>query len=75
MKVGDLVRVHPKLVPAPLSTGRTTCPDAPGLIGVVVECVDPTIRHPAQIIAVNFGEGIVEDYYSTQVELLSETEE
>ncbi len=72
MKIGDLVRVHPKLVPAPL---REKAGDIAGLIGVVVECVDPTIRHPAQIIAVNFGEGIVEDYYSTQIELLSETEE
>tara|TARA_Y100001963_G_C6650322_1_gene385391 strand:+ start:306 stop:524 length:219 start_codon:yes stop_codon:yes gene_type:complete len=72
VKIGDLVRVHPKLVPAPL---REKAGAIAGLIGVVVECVDPTIRHPAQIVAVNFGEGIVEDYYSTQIELLSETEE
>jgi hypothetical protein len=71
MKVGDLVRVHPKSLPGRLRDIE----DPAGLIGVVIECTEPTIHHPTQIISVNFGEGIVEDYYSSQIELISESEE
>ena len=73
MKIGDLVRVHPTRYSLPGRLRDIEDPD--GGIGVVVECAEPTIHHPTQIISVNFGEGVVEDYYSSQVELLSETEE
>tara|TARA_R110002110_G_scaffold7052_7_gene35158 strand:- start:5241 stop:5405 length:165 start_codon:yes stop_codon:yes gene_type:complete len=49
--------------------------DPDGGIGVVVECSEPTIHNPTQIISVSFGEGVVEDYYSSQATLLSEMEE
>jgi len=73
VKIGDLVRVHPTRYSLPGRLRYIEDPD--GGIGVVVECSEPTIHNPIQIISVSFGEGVVEDYSSSQAELLSEMEE